>query len=65
VSGTPDEREMAVRVARAFEALGIEYVLGGSVASSVQGDPRGRALDCRGNDPQRLDEEIRAASPTN
>lgn len=35
-----DERDVAVRVARALEALGIEYALGGSVASSVQGEPR-------------------------
>jgi hypothetical protein len=32
--------EVALRVARACEAAGVEYFLGGSVASSLQGDPR-------------------------
>ena len=29
-----------VRVVRAFEALGVDYLVGGSVASSVFGEPR-------------------------
>ncbi len=32
--------EVAVLVARAFEKLGVDYALGGSVATSVQGEPR-------------------------
>lgn len=40
MSDVLDPREVALRVARAFEALGIEYALGGSVASSMQGEPR-------------------------
>ncbi len=32
--------EVALRVARACEAAGVDYFLGGSVASSLQGDPR-------------------------
>lgn len=32
--------EVAVLVARAFEKLNLDYVLGGSVATSVQGEPR-------------------------
>jgi hypothetical protein len=32
--------EVALRVARACEAAGVDYFLGGSVASSIQGDPR-------------------------
>ncbi|MBI5543461.1 MAG: hypothetical protein HY901_06200 [Deltaproteobacteria bacterium] len=35
-----DDREVALRVARALEAAGIEYALGGSVASGIQGEPR-------------------------
>lgn len=34
------EIEVALLVARAFESLGIEYAVGGSVASSLQGEPR-------------------------
>jgi hypothetical protein len=42
VSGSEhvDEYEVALRVARALEAVGVEYTLGGSLASSLQGDPR-------------------------
>jgi len=29
-----------VRVVRAFDALGVDYLLGGSVASSLFGEPR-------------------------
>ena len=36
----PDDRDVALRVARALEAIGVEYALGGSVASSLQGEPR-------------------------
>ena len=36
----PNEIEVALRVARAFEELGIDYALGGSLASSLQGEPR-------------------------
>lgn len=32
---------IALRVARAFEALGIPYLIGGSVASTMHGEPRG------------------------
>ena len=32
--------QVAVAVARALESVGIEYALGGSVATSVQGEPR-------------------------
>ena len=35
-----DSAEIAIRVARALEAAGVEYFLGGSMASSVQGGPR-------------------------
>lgn len=35
-----DARDLALRVARVFESFGIEYALGGSVASSIQGEPR-------------------------
>jgi len=32
--------EIALRVARALEAVGVEYHLGGSLASSIHGEPR-------------------------
>jgi hypothetical protein len=32
--------DVALRVARAFDALGLGYFLGGSFASSIQGEPR-------------------------
>jgi hypothetical protein len=32
--------EIAVAVARALESIGVEYFLGGSMATSVQGEPR-------------------------
>lgn len=35
-----DALEVALWVARAFEEVGIEYFLGGSLASSLQGEPR-------------------------
>ena len=34
------ELDVALLVARAFEALGIHYVVGGSIASGLQGDAR-------------------------
>ena len=37
---TPDLLAVAAAVARAFEHAGIEYFLGGSLASSYQGEPR-------------------------
>ena len=37
---TPDILAVAAAVARAFEHAGIEYFLGGSLASSYQGEPR-------------------------
>ena len=36
----PDEYEVALVVAAALEAIGAEYALGGSAASSLQGEPR-------------------------
>jgi hypothetical protein len=35
-----DEYAVALRVAGTLERIGIEYVLGGSLASSLQGEPR-------------------------
>lgn len=35
-----DEYSVALRVAGVFEHLGLDYVLGGSLASSLQGEPR-------------------------
>jgi hypothetical protein len=35
-----DEYGVALRVAAALDALGIDYTLGGSLASSLQGEPR-------------------------
>lgn len=35
-----DEYGVALRVAAVFDELGIEYTLGGSLASSLQGEPR-------------------------
>ncbi len=35
-----DASAVAVLVARAFERAGVEYALGGSVATSIQGEPR-------------------------
>lgn len=35
-----DEYAVALRVAAVFDELGIEYTLGGSLASSLQGEPR-------------------------
>ena len=35
-----DALDVALRVAWALEAVGAEYFVGGSVASSLQGDPR-------------------------
>jgi hypothetical protein len=40
VSEPPDVYDVALRVARALEELGIDYALGGSLASSLQGEPR-------------------------
>lgn len=40
MSSTLDEYDVALLVARALEDLGIEYSLGGSLASSLQGEPR-------------------------
>lgn len=42
----PDAIDVALRVARAIEAVGGAYFVGGSVASSLQGEPRAtNALD--------------------
>lgn len=38
--GDLDEYGVALRVAAALEALGIEYTLGGSLASALHGEPR-------------------------
>lgn len=32
--------EVALAVARALESIGVDYALGGSVATSLQGEPR-------------------------
>lgn len=40
MSTAASELDVALRVASAFEELGIEYALGGSVASALQGEPR-------------------------
>lgn len=40
MSEPPDEYQIALRVAKALEELGVEYALGGSLASSLQGEPR-------------------------
>jgi hypothetical protein len=40
VNGTPSLLEVALRVARALAAAQVPYVLGGSVATSLQGEPR-------------------------
>ncbi len=40
MSDPADEYEVALRVAQALESIGIEYTLGGSLASSLQGEPR-------------------------
>lgn len=40
MSEEADPYDVALKVARTLEALGIEYVLGGSLASSLQGEPR-------------------------
>jgi hypothetical protein len=40
VTEPPDEYEVALLVAAALEAIGAEYALGGSAASSLQGEPR-------------------------
>jgi hypothetical protein len=40
VSITDDAFDVALRVARACDALGITYYVGGSIASSIYGDPR-------------------------
>jgi hypothetical protein len=39
-SAAGDALDAALRVARAIEALGGAYFLGGSLASSLQGEPR-------------------------
>jgi hypothetical protein len=40
MSTTGDVTDVAVRVARALDQAGVEYVVGGSVASSAHGEPR-------------------------
>jgi len=40
VNDPPDEYEVALLVAAALEAIGAEYAMGGSAASSLQGEPR-------------------------
>lgn len=40
MSDTDTALDVALRVATAFDAAGIFYFLGGSLASSLQGDPR-------------------------
>jgi hypothetical protein len=35
-----DELDVALALARALEQLGISYFVGGSLASSLQGEPR-------------------------
>jgi len=40
VSEAEDQLAVALKVARALEMLGIEYLIGGSLASSLQGEPR-------------------------
>jgi hypothetical protein len=65
--------DVALRLARALDAAGIRYFLGGSLASSLQGDPRATndidiVLELRGADVDRLvtalgpDFEVDAAS---
>jgi len=54
-----DALEVAVLVARALETAGVPYFLGGSVASSLQGEPRSTndidfVIDLRANQIQRL-----------
>lgn len=39
-AGPPDPIEVAASIARIFERLGIRYLIGGSLASSVHGEPR-------------------------
>ncbi len=36
----PDPWAVAAAVARAFDALGVRYAVGGSLASSLAGEPR-------------------------
>jgi len=40
VTGIPDPISVALLVADAFETLGLRYTVGGSLASSVSGEPR-------------------------
>lgn len=40
MTGALDVEAVAVRVAQALETVGVEYALGGSVATSMQGEPR-------------------------
>jgi tRNA nucleotidyltransferase/poly(A) polymerase len=40
VSGSPDEADVLLLVARALETAGVDYLVGGSVASSLLGEPR-------------------------
>jgi hypothetical protein len=35
-----EELEVAAQIAAAFDGIGIAYFIGGSLASSIQGDPR-------------------------
>ncbi len=39
-TSSPDIEDVALRVARAFDKLGLRYLVGGSVASSLLGEPR-------------------------
>jgi hypothetical protein len=38
-----DDVDIALRVARALEAVNVDYFVGGSLASSLQGEPRSTA----------------------
>lgn len=40
MSPADEVTDVAVRVARALERAGVEYMVGGSVASSAHGEPR-------------------------
>ena len=40
MTGTPDPIAVALLVADAFETLGLRYTVGGSLASSMSGEPR-------------------------
>jgi hypothetical protein len=40
VSALEEALEVTLRVIRTFESLGVRYVVGGSIASSIYGIPR-------------------------